>query len=232
MKTRSKELEIMDLGPAHYTMDEYYDCLRKLGILGNLLGSDRATIRAMKALHPTPQSFLDVGCGGGSFACKIARTFNHAQVCGIDIDTCAIQYAQNILDTKNSSLRDRVRFVHRSKPELSEPEKSFDVVTATLVCHHLSDDQLIDFFIRAGKVARQAIVINDLHRHPLAIFAYKLITPFLRNRLCVFDGLCSIRRAFTRSELEQYLHAAGYTKAQYVISWRPLFRWIIVVNLN
>ncbi len=223
MNKRSNQLELMDLGPAHYTAKEYADCLHKLGIIGTVLGGDRATLKAFAALPSPPGSILDVGCGGGSFTYKLAQRYPQATVVGIEIDAAALGSAHRYQ-------RPNLTFQLRQQPELAEPDKSFDVVTATLVCHHLTDEQLINFFRSAGRIARKAIIINDLHRHPLAYAAFACIAPLFNNRLIRYDGLISIQRSFTRKELVRILLAADFSLQRFRITWHWAFRWIIVVD--
>jgi SAM-dependent methyltransferase len=158
----------MDIGPSCYTSDEYRDCLTQLGRVGRLLGGDRASFWAFDRLSPPPGSILDVGCGGGHFAVNLAKRFPQARVVGTDISSDAIT----------------------EKKELESAPNSFDVVTATMVCHHMKDEEIVDFFKRATAVASRAVIINDLHRHPLAWISYALVGPVLfHNRLITHDGL-------------------------------------------
>ncbi len=225
MKARSNQLELMDLGPAYYTVEEYKDCLHKLGIIGTLLGGDQATLSAFAQLPSSPLSILDVGCGNGAFACKLARYYPQAHVVGIDIAPEAIALAQQY-----SSQNPHLLFEYRQSPELSEPAKSYDVITATLLCHHLTNEQFIQFLQAANTIARKAIILNDLQRHWLAYMLFWLISPLFNNRLIRYDGLLSIKRGFTRPELVDILKAAGFASRKYKIEWKWAFRWVITID--
>ena len=98
MKIRSNQLELMDLGPDYYTQQEYNDCLRKLNLVGSLLGGDQPTLSAFANLKLTPLSILDVGCGNGALTLKLAKTYPQAQVVGIDLNSQAIT-AANVYKT-------------------------------------------------------------------------------------------------------------------------------------
>jgi 2-polyprenyl-3-methyl-5-hydroxy-6-metoxy-1,4-benzoquinol methylase len=227
LKSRSTELEILDLGPNHYTLDEYNDCMVKLDLIGKWLGGDQATISALKRMDPPPQSILDVGCGGGLSTIRLASQFPQAQILGIDLNPLAIAFAKTRLVPPN------VSFETRDQGELREPSKSYDAVISTLVCHHLTDGDLIEFISRSCLVAKRKVIINDLHRHPLALFLFKCISPlFFRNRLVLNDGPLSIRRAFKRDELDGYLKKAGLKPSQYSIHWQWAFRWLVEINCN
>lgn len=229
MKKRSYDPEIMDLGPAYYTQEEYHNCLYQLGRIGHLLGGDKATLKAFKKVSNIT-SIIDVGCGGGTFTIKLAQQFPNTYVLGIDIDPQAITYAQSQLSHLTKPLKN-LYFERRDNPLLSEKEKSFDVVTATLVCHHLNDNALIDFLQRATRIARKMVIINDLHRHWIAYSCGAIIIPlFFRNRLTVYDSLLSIKKAFTYADWVSYLSKAGLDENSYAITWHWPFRWIVAVN--
>lgn len=232
LKSRSKELEILDLGQNHYTLDEYNDCMIKLDLIGKWLGGDQATISALKRMDPPPQSILDVGCGGGLSTIRLGEQFPHAKILGIDLNPLAIAFAKNKLANMKRP-PPNVSFETRDQGELSEPSKSYDAVISTLVCHHLTDGDLITFISKSCLVAKRKVIINDLQRDPVALFLFKCISPlFFRNRLVLNDGPQSIRRAFKRSELEDYLIKAGLKSSQYSIRWQWAFRWLVEVNCN
>lgn len=226
-RQRSHEKEWMDSG--NYSADQYADCLEKLDRIGCLLGGDRATFRAFRALKRPPCSILDVGCGGGLFTMKLAQRYPQARVVGIDIAPEAIAFAQERLQ-KGTPRLTNVEFHHTPNPELSFSKNSFDVVTATLVCHHLPDPVLIAFLKAADQIAAQAVILNDLHRHPLATAGFALMTPFaFPNRMIWHDGLISIRRGFIREDWDYYIDQAGIEKERFSLSWHWAFRWMAVI---
>lgn len=230
MKIRSSEPEIIDLGPSYYTQEEYDDCLIKLDGIGRWLGGDRATFAALKELDRPPDSILDVGCGGGLFTMRLARRYPHAKIVGIDLNPSAIDFAKRRMQMLKNPPANLI-FETRMEGQLAEPAKSYDVVLSTLVCHHLSDDHLIDFFARTHHIAKKKVIINDLHRHPLAYVLFKMIGPiFFPNRLVQNDGLLSIRKAFTREELYDLFERAGLRPSQCSINWCWAFRWLAAIN--
>jgi 2-polyprenyl-3-methyl-5-hydroxy-6-metoxy-1,4-benzoquinol methylase len=215
---RSQELEIMDLGPAHYTQEEYNECLVQLAQIGRYLGGDVATLNTFKHLR-TPGSILEIGCGGGQFTQTLAKMFPNTQVTGYDISPDAIAFAKR-----------------HSLPNLEftltlPPEATFDIVTSTLVCHHLNDQELIEFLKNAYKMANKAVIINDLHRSKLAYYGFAMISGlFFRNRLIRHDGLLSIKRAFKKQELIDFLKAAEIPLEYCTITWHWAFRWVVTLH--
>ncbi len=228
MQRRSEDKEFIDLGPEFYTREEYSDCLKKLGSVGRVLGGNIATLSAFRGLKDQPASILDVGCGGGDFTRVLAKKYPLAEVVGIDFSKAAIEYAKE--HPQNVKLPN-LTFNVPETLELKSPPKSYDVVTATLVCHHMSDQELVDFLKRAACVARKAVILNDLHRHHLAYYSYFILNPILfRNRLITHDGLLSIKRSFLKKDWISYMLQAGFKEYQYTIKWKFPFRWIITIT--
>lgn len=227
---RSMEKELMDLGPSCYTPKEYEDCLHQLDRVGRYLGGDRASYWAFRQLKSTPKSILDVGCGGGLFTIRLAKTYPEAKVVGIDVSQEAIAIASKHLQNAKPVLTN-LEFTVPAAPELHYKDNAFDVVIATLVCHHLTDTELVVFLKDAYKVAKQAVILNDLHRHDLAYKIFGIIAPLLfRNRLITEDGLLSIKRSFIRKDWIALLQAAEIPLEHCSINWSCPFRWIVMLN--
>lgn len=220
--------EWLDLGPTHYTEEEYQDCLIQLDRIGRFLGGYRATFWAFNQLPKIPTSILDVGCGGGQLAIRLAERYPQAFIKGIDLSEPAINFAKKALQQKPHLKT--VEFSVPPTPKLSEPPKSFDVVTTSLVCHHLSDDEIVDFLKRSLSVAKEAVIINDLHRHSLASCTFSAIAPIcFPNRLVLHDGPLSIKRAFKRADWVEFLQAAQIPQQAWSLTWHWAFRWILIL---
>lgn len=218
---RSSEKELIDLGPDYYTQEEYADCMKKLFWVNKLLGFFHSTVRMIKKI-PTAKTLVDIGCGDGLFLLNLSKHHPQLTCQGLDICPEAIRLAQTHLT--NSSITFRLQ----PTQQLTLPENSFDILLLTLVCHHLSDEELIPFLKAAFFAARQVVVINDLHRHFLAYWFYKLLSPLLfRNRLITHDGLVSIKRGFIKSEWQILLKKAGIQR--YQIKWCFPFRWRVLL---
>jgi ubiquinone/menaquinone biosynthesis C-methylase UbiE len=84
-------------------------------------------------------------------------------------------------------------------------DASFDLVGCGLFTHHLSPEQLLRFVEEALRVARVAVLINDLIRHPLHLAAVYAGMPLYRGRLTRHDGPASVRQAYTLEEMREML---------------------------
>lgn len=229
LKHRSAEKELIDLGPAYYTQEEYVDCMQKLFRVNQLLGFFKST---RKLLHSFPKTstLLDVGCGDGLFLMNLSLSFPEMTMQGMDICAQAIEEAQNTLKKwQKKQTAKQVSFQLQQHPTVLLNKNQFDIILVTLVCHHLSDDELINFLHDIYLGANQAVIINDLQRHKTAHKLYAWLSPLLfRNRLITHDGLISIRRGFTRKEWIVFLEKAFITA--YQIKWRFPFRWQIILR--
>ena len=217
-KSRAQDNEIMDLGPSHYSISEYRQCLRQLDRIGRFLGGDQASFQAFKRLNP--ESILDVGCGGGTFTNRLGDRFPNAKVLGVDISQDAIQSAKK---SKNVDFQ--------CVSDLSFPTNSFDVVTSTLVCHHLDEEKLIYFLKESYRIAKKSVILNDLHRHLVAYGLFFIVSRlFFRNRLVMHDGLISIKKSFVKEDWITYVKKANIPFDCCSIKWHFPFRWIVKIN--
>lgn len=108
---------------------------------------------------------------------------------------------------------------------------SFDVVGSSLFTHHLEPDELVRFVREGLRVARHALIINDLVRHPLHWAVASAGRLIYRSRITRHDATASVRRAYTIGEMQNILGAAGATKTSIttfyffrmgVIAWKAL----------
>jgi hypothetical protein len=97
-----------------------------------------------------------------------------------------------------------------------------------LFTHHFTDEELVQLFQGLKQKVRLAIVINDLHRHPLAYYSIKWLTGwFSKSPMVKNDAALSVLRSFRRNDWESIFQQAGLT--EYSIRWRWAFRWQICV---
>jgi SAM-dependent methyltransferase len=89
-------------------------------------------------------------------------------------------------------------------------EKGVDVVLLSQVAHHLTPDSVVQLFRSCDRLARRAVIVADLRRHPLAVPSFWCGAHLLRfDPVTLTDGLTSIRRGFSRDELLQLMAQAG-----------------------
>jgi ubiquinone/menaquinone biosynthesis C-methylase UbiE len=93
--------------------------------------------------------------------------------------------------------------------DLPFPDSSVDIVSCCLFLHHLEPPQIMRYLAEAQRVARVAVVINDLERSAIHYRLSQLNRIIDRSRISRHDGPVSVRRAYTRGELARMLTNTG-----------------------
>jgi hypothetical protein len=225
---RSEETEIMD----DFSLEGklFRDTLDKLETINRTLGGNTVTIGGLKKLlkqHSKDKTvvIIDLGCGHGDIlrdVAKFGRKHGYQfQLIGIDANQDAIDYAEE-LSTDYEELS--FRTVDIFSEEFNQLE--YDVALCTLFAHHFKNEELIPLLDKLLNKAEIGVVVNDLHRHKLAYYLFKLIGLFVSNEMVRKDGLTSILRAFKRKDL---VEISKELDAKYSIQWKWAFRyqWIL-----
>lgn len=225
---RTYETEIMD----DFSIDGevLYDALDKLAIINRLLGGNRVTIDGLKTLlrnqpKDRPMVIIDLGCGGGDILRAIAkfgkREGYNFHLIGLDANNNTLSYAAKLCTGFDNI---EFRCIDVFSEEFNGLE--FDIAITTLFLHHFEDAQLMRLMEHLFKRAKLGLVVNDLHRHRLAYYLFKLISIPIKNKMIVQDGLTSVLRGFKRKELE---NISQQLNAEFQLKWKWAFRyqWIL-----
>ena len=138
-------------------------------------------------------NILDVGAGTGLLGKKLTKWARRRgwQWCFTNLDTNPV--ALKIGDLPDS--------VVGSALQLPFADGSFDLVVASQMTHHLTDEQVVTHWREAWRVTRDAIFICDLHRNAGLYTLVWLALHLMRlNPTVVEDGLISVRRGFRLDE--------------------------------
>jgi SAM-dependent methyltransferase len=216
LSTRSSELELLDaaeLDPVELRIN-----LREMAMLNRLPGGVETSIQAvLGALDGRPDaSVLDIGAGSGDFARSLARRRQIRLLVG-DSRREVLEIARRTL-----ARTDHVEFLKADVLDLPLPDRSVDVVHASLLLHHLEPDAVVQAFREMRRVAREAIVVNDLRRGRLAyLMTLAPILAFTRGRYTRRDGPASARRAYTLHEQDSLAAQAGLSVVSRSTGWWP-----------
>lgn len=225
---RSEETEMMDDFALEGKM--FRDTLDKLETINRFLGGNVVTISGIKKLIKTQPKdkeivILDLGCGHGDILRDVAKFGRkqgyHFKLLGIDANADAITYAKEL-----SEDYPEVSFISMDIFSQEFKELEYDLVLCTLFLHHFKDKELVSFLQPTLKNAKIGVVVNDLHRHKLAYYLFKMLGVFIRNKMVRDDGLTSVLRAFKRKDLEEI---SKKIEANFSIQWKWAFRyqWIL-----
>ena len=226
---RSSKTEIMD----DFTLEGVLlrDTLDKLEIINRLLGGNSVTISGLKKILKNQSknktiTIVDLGCGNGDILRDVAqfgRKNNYSfKLTGIDANLAAIEYAKELS-------KDYSELNFKKIDVFSEDfkEQSFDIVLCTLFLHHFKNEELIPFLKTITEKATIGIVVNDIHRHRLAYYLFKLIGFFIKNEMVREDGLTSILRAFKKKDLE---NIAKELNVHFSVQWKWAFRYLWILK--
>jgi SAM-dependent methyltransferase len=175
--------------------------LADLRFVNRWLGNQPRFLQAVRPyLRSSPRPrLLDVGCGSADLPAAVARAEPGVVAVGVDIKLLHLRAGPR-----------EVRAVVADVNALPFAAGTFDVVTASLFLHHFDARELAPVLRALFAVARRALVINDLRRSRVPYAFGRAFFPLLfRTRVSVDDGLTSIRRGFTESELRAAFAEAG-----------------------
>ena len=224
---RSQRREIID--DARMSPAEADAVFRNLATINRVLGGYQVTLEAVQRLVPpgrTPLRILDVGAGGGDMARTLIAwgrsVGRRVTVVSVDIDAAAIGFARESLRTVPDAA-----LVQADALALPFGGDTFDVVTCALFMHHMPWD-VGDRILRAlWAVSRYGVVVNDLHRHPVACAGIWLLTRLLgAHPIVQHDAPLSVLRGFSRVEL---LAMGRRVDLPMDVRWRWAFRYLVTV---
>jgi SAM-dependent methyltransferase len=191
--------------------DEALRSLGDLAFVDRWLGNRRAFAGAvLPFLDGARARILDVGCGSGEVVARVRRAAGGGTVAvGVDLKPLHLKLAPP-----------DVRAVVADVRRLPFPPRSFDVVTASLFLHHFDAGELPDVLRGLSALARRAVVVNDLRRARVPyVFGRAFFKVLFRSPVSVEDGLVSIRRGFTDTELREAFAAAGMPGVRVWRTW-------------
>ena len=162
-----------------------------------------------------PVRLLDVACGGGDFAVRVARLARREglpmEVSGCDRSGFAVECASDL--ARRSGVE--ARFFEHDALAGPLPE-GYDVVTCSLFLHHLDGPEAVAL-LRAMKQAGGLVLVDDLERGRLGwLLAYAGIRLLSRSRVAHVDGPLSVEGAFTRDEARRLAEQAGWERPEVV----------------
>jgi len=223
---RSTQKEMMDLPgqPVELLAED----LHNLRIINRYLGSYRNVLRGLARLVGEQKlhrfTLLDIGTGCGDIPTVIARWARRqqiaAQISGLELEAVTVEEA--VAQTRSFPEITIVRGDGTAPPFGAA---SFDFVLASQLLHHFKDEQIIALLRTWAKLARRAIIIADLVRHPVAYHGIRLLTHgFTRNMMTRTDAPLSVQRACTISEWSELLRRAdvGTLRIQSMFPFRVL----------
>lgn len=203
--------------------------LRDVALSNRLFGGTRAILREtrnvfqqLKAAGMKSATLLDVGTGLADIPVALVA---EAASFGIRLNAIGLEITESMAKVAHHRTRNIVAGDARTLPFAS---RSIDIVTCSLVLHHLDYDDAVRMLRECTRVARVRVIVADLLRAKLPIGLLWLVSfPLRFHPISRHDGMVSIRRGYTVRELEQLLIAAGVREAhcRRRVGWRVTAVW-------
>lgn len=183
----------------HATDAEVDANLRDLRFLNRWFGAHGILRDCLRAI-PAPRTILDVGAASGDMGRIAAQVHPQASVISLDLQARNLQRAT-------------APRVAADAFALPFADDAVDAVMANLFLHHFTNAQVVQLLRGFHRVARHAVIIQDLQRHTIA---HKFLPAtswlFRWNDITLHDGPVSVAAGFTSNELDALAHEAGWRK--------------------
>ena len=212
--------------------------LKDIARLNALFGGTRAVVEALEPFFRAGTretgrgkretwTLLDVGTGLGDIpraAAGAARRYGiSVRLLGVELNRAAASSARRI--ERDTALT----MVLADGGALPLRPRSVDVVIASQVLHHLAPAMAVRWIATFSALARRAVVLADLRRSRLAMAGVWLAAfPLGFGAVTRHDSVVSLRRGYTRTELNALLVAAGVAPvsryrpwSRIVAAWEP-----------
>lgn len=203
--------------------------LRDIALSNRLFGGTRAILsevrnvfRSLQAEGVKAATLLDVGTGLADIPIALIA---EASKFDIRLNAIGLEITETMATVAHQRARNVVAGDARTLPFA---DRSIDIVTCSLVLHHLDHDDAVVMLRECTRVARVRVIVADLVRASLPIGLLWLVSfPLRFHPISRHDGMVSIRRGYTVYELQQLLCAANVRDArcQRRLGWRVTAAW-------
>lgn len=215
------------------------DALEQLRPINQLLGGYATTMEVlapflkMRAKANQITRILDIGTGIGDFPEYIVRWAAaqspaiNVEIVAIDANPVTVDYARETLKKQlPPELQAKIKVEVADALALPYADDEFDVAIAAMFLHHFAHENAVQIVRSMQRISKQGILINDLHRHPLAYYGIYALTRLLPAvQMVRNDAPLSVLRGFKSPELKNIAESAALVN--FSLKWRYAFRWVL-----
>lgn len=174
--------------------------------------SDGRFIERFKELFGSPAAgeIIDLGCGPGNIALRMAAAFPGCTVTGVDGAPAMLDIARKRA-ASIAGAASRIRFVETTLPSAVLPMGAAAVVVSNSLLHHLHEPAGLWITLRQVAARNAAVLIVDLRRPETAADAQQIVDTYARGEPEILrqDFYNSLLAAFEVDEVKRQLEAAG-----------------------
>lgn len=223
-RTIKDELLDRDLGTPAEVAGSVRDLRMFNRYFGGIRAGHRLVRRVARATGSSRLSLLDVGSASGDVTAALRRRLARE---GVELSFTLLDRVASHFGTRDGN-GDVLR-VQGDALALPFRNDAVDVVNCGLFAHHLEPDELVAFFDDALRVARHALIINDVCRSAVHLALVYAGLPLYASRLTRHDAPASVRRAYTVAEMRAIVERTRAPRAEYsqhylyrmgVIAWK------------
>ena len=227
--TRARRKELID-SPDH-PLEDFRQSFRDIRTINRLFGGTAVVLTRLSRLVGSSReklTVLDVGTGSADIPRALMQW---ARERGISIRMTASDANPKVLRFAQADGPEDpdFRFVVCDATALPFENESFDYVLSSLTFHHFDDGMAGDALREMCRVARRAVIVNDLRRAYLPAALIWLVTRALgMNRLTRHDGPLSVLRSRTMREFRDLATLSGPWEPE--LYGHPFWRAAIVLR--
>jgi SAM-dependent methyltransferase len=211
---------------------ELEGALEDIRSVNRFLGGSRVLLDALRprlaaAGKDRVTTILDVGTGGADLPLELVaaarRIGRRVRIVAIDRDPVTVSYAR-----RRTEGVPEIDVVSGDARALPYPDGAFDFVTASLFLHHFTHDEAVPLVAEFRRIARRAVLVNDLERHVLPWAFISLMARITRRHpMFIHDAPLSVLRGFTEAELRKIATESGAPGATVERAW--IYRFLMTV---
>ncbi len=163
---------------------------------------------------PHPRRILDVGCSVGMSTRAIQAVYPQAQVTGLDLSPYFLAIAQMQPST--------ISWVHAPAENTGLPDRSFDLISMSLVCHELPQDATRQILVEMYRLLTPGGMFAIMDMNPRSD-VYRRMPPLILTLLKSTEPYLD---QYFSLDLEQALQEAGFTSIE-VLPNSPRHRVVV-----
>ncbi len=231
LQQRNRQPELMDQpGLSDAEHRQALAGLRRVNLLSTGVAKLWSELRqwAPTTHQDPPLRVLDVACGGGDVAIRLASRARQQgiplTIHGCDVSPTAIQVAREASQRAGLTHMD---FFQQDALHTPLPT-DYDIIMCSLFVHHLDEVDALHLIRSMSAAARKAILIDDLRRtrwgYALCWVGCRILS---RSKIVHTDGPLSVQGAFTIPEVLSLADQCGLHGVRVVPHWpqRFLLSW-------
>ena len=154
---------------------------------------------------------VDLGCGPGDIAIRLARSHPTCRITGIDASAPMISYAEHAVE--KAELTDRIQFLCQRFQEVTLPSPA-DAIISNSLAHHVPNPLRFWYGVKALVKPGGPVFVMDLLRPDSLDAAQEIVDQYAKHETDQLrqDFLNSLLAAFTEDEVASHLAELNLTR--------------------